>query len=282
MQILDGKFLSNKLKEEIKKEALNLKNLGVAPALAVVLVGDDKASATYVASKEKACLACEINSIVHKLPASTSEQELLSLIDILNSDDSIDGILVQLPLPKHINTDTILQRISVKKDVDGFNPISVGKMWSGLDSFIPCTPFGIMEMLKFYNIDISSKHALIIGRSNIVGKPIANLLLRANATVSIAHSGTKNLKDLCLQADILVVAIGKPLFLKQDMVKPGAIVVDVGINRLDNNKLVGDVDFENIKDKCSAITPVPGGVGPMTIAMLLKNTIKSAKHRALV
>ncbi|WP_172197556.1 bifunctional methylenetetrahydrofolate dehydrogenase/methenyltetrahydrofolate cyclohydrolase FolD [Campylobacter sp. RM16188] len=279
MILLDGKAVSAKMKERVKNEAVKLKNLGVEPALAVILVGEDKASQTYVASKEKACHACEIKSIMHRLPEQTTQSELLALIDLLNLDDSIDGILVQLPLPKHINTDKILESISPNKDVDGFHAINVGKLSSGLDGFVPCTPLGIMEILKEYDIDVSGKNACVIGRSNIVGKPMANLLLNASATVTVTHSKTKNLKEICKSADILVAAIGKPFFVTEDMVKDGAIVIDVGINRLDDGRLVGDVDFDKVASKCSYITPVPGGVGPMTIAMLLSNTIKSAKNR---
>ncbi|WP_169942478.1 bifunctional methylenetetrahydrofolate dehydrogenase/methenyltetrahydrofolate cyclohydrolase FolD [Campylobacter sp. RM15925] len=279
MILLDGKAVSAKMKERVKNEAVKLKNLGVEPALAVILVGEDKASQTYVASKEKACHACEIKSIMHRLPEQTTQSELLALIDLLNLDDSIDGILVQLPLPKHINTDKILESISPNKDVDGFHAINVGKLSSGLDGFVPCTPLGIMEILKEYDIEVSGKNACVIGRSNIVGKPMANLLLNASATVTVTHSKTKNLKEICKSADILVAAIGKPFFVTEDMVKDGAIVIDVGINRLDDGRLVGDVDFDKVASKCSYITPVPGGVGPMTIAMLLSNTIKSAKNR---
>ncbi|WP_169974085.1 MULTISPECIES: bifunctional methylenetetrahydrofolate dehydrogenase/methenyltetrahydrofolate cyclohydrolase FolD [unclassified Campylobacter] len=280
MILLDGKAVSAKMKERVKNEAVKLKNLGVEPALAVILVGEDKASQTYVASKEKACHACEIKSIMHRLPEQTTQSELLALIDLLNLDDSIDGILVQLPLPKHINTNKILESISPNKDVDGFHAINVGKLASGLDGFVPCTPLGIMEILKEYKIDVKGKNVCVIGRSNIVGKPMANLLLNASATVTVTHSKTKNLKEICLNSDIIVAAIGKPFFLTADMVKDDAIIIDVGINRLEDGRLVGDVDFDSVAPKCSYITPVPGGVGPMTIAMLLANTIKSAKNRA--
>ncbi|MDO5046449.1 bifunctional methylenetetrahydrofolate dehydrogenase/methenyltetrahydrofolate cyclohydrolase FolD [Campylobacter sp.] len=279
MTLLDGKALSAKIKERVKNEAIELKNLGIEPALAVILVGEDKASQTYVASKEKACQACRIKSVMHRLSENTTENELLALIDLLNLDDSVDGILVQLPLPKHIDTNKILESISPNKDVDGFHAINVGKLSSGLDGFVPCTPLGIMEILKEYNIEVSGKNACVIGRSNIVGKPMANLLLNASATVTVTHSKTKNLKEICKNADILVAAIGKPFFVTEDMVKDGVVVIDVGINRLDDGKLVGDVDFNAVAPKCSYITPVPGGVGPMTIAMLLSNTIKSAKNR---
>lgn len=279
MTILDGKALSAKVKSEVKQEAIRLKNLGIQPALAVILVGEDKASQTYVNSKEKACNACEIRSIMHRLPENTSENELLALIDVLNLDDSIDGILVQLPLPKHISEQKVIKSISPFKDVDGFHAINTGNLVSGIDGFVPCTPLGIMRMFSEYDIDLTGKLACVIGRSNIVGKPMINLLLNANATVIATHSKTKDLSLLTKQADIVVVAIGKPHFLTSDMVKDGAVVIDVGINRLDNGTLVGDVDFENVKEKCSFITPVPGGVGPMTIAMLLNNTIKSAQNR---
>ena len=222
-----------------------------------------------------------MGSVAHKLPETTTQSELLALIKLLNNDDSIDGILVQLPLPKHIDTNAILEAIDPNKDVDGFHPINVGKLNSGLDGFVPCTPLGIMELFKAYNIDVSGKNAVVIGRSNIVGKPMAALLLNAGATVTIAHSKTKDLASVCKNAQIIVVAVGKPNFLKADMVSDGAIVIDVGINRLDSGKLVGDCDYESVAPKCSMITPVPGGVGPMTIAMLLSNTLKSAKNRKL-
>lgn len=281
MTLIDGKATSQKIKDEIKNEVIKLKQKSITPTLAVILVGDDPASQTYVASKQKACLACQMGSVMHKLSANTTEQELISLIDVLNADDSIDGILVQLPLPKHINTNEILRTIDPKKDVDGFCAQNIGALVSGLDGFVPCTPLGIMELLKQYNINPQGLNALVIGRSNIVGKPMAALLLNAGATVTIAHSKTKNLADLSKNADLIIAAIGKANFIKPEMVKEGAIIIDVGINRLENGKLVGDCDFENLKDKCDFITPVPGGVGPMTIAMLLSNTLKSAKERKL-
>lgn len=280
MTILDGKNVSARVKEKVKFEALNLKNQGIEPALAVILVGEDKASQTYVAAKEKACIACEIKSVMHRLSESTTQSELIALIDVLNLDDGIDGILVQLPLPKHIDTNKILETISPAKDVDGFAAINVGKLASGLDGFVPCTPLGIMEIFKAYDINLEGKNAVVIGRSNIVGKPMANLLLNANATVTVTHSKTRNLKEICAGADILVAAIGRADFVTADMVKDGAVVIDVGINRMDDGKLKGDVKFDEVAPKCSFITPVPGGVGPMTIAMLLSNTIKSAKNRA--
>lgn len=280
MTILDGKNVSARVKEKVKFEALNLKNQGIEPALAVILVGEDKASQTYVAAKEKACIACEIKSVMHRLSESTTQSELIALIDVLNLDDGIDGILVQLPLPKHIDTNKILETVSPAKDVDGFAAINVGKLASGLDGFVPCTPLGIMEIFKAYDINLEGKNAVVIGRSNIVGKPMANLLLNANATVTVTHSKTRNLKEICTGADILVAAIGRADFVTADMVKEGAVVIDVGINRMDDGKLKGDVKFDEVAPKCSFITPVPGGVGPMTIAMLLSNTIKSAKNRA--
>ncbi len=281
MTLIDGKATSQKIKDEIKNEVIKLKQKGITPTLAVILVGDDPASQTYVASKQKACLACQMGSVMHKLSANTTQQELISLIDVLNADDSIDGILVQLPLPKHINTNEILRKIDPKKDVDGFCAQNMGALVSGLDGFVPCTPLGIMELLKQYNINPQGLNALVIGRSNIVGKPMAALLLNAGATVTIAHSKTKNLAQFSKNADLIIAAIGKANFIKPEMVKKGAIIIDVGINRLENGKLVGDCDFENLKDKCDFITPVPGGVGPMTIAMLLSNTLKSAKERKL-
>ena len=279
MKILDGKAVSLKVKESVKVRAEELKKFGVEPTLAVILVGEDKASQTYVRAKEKACNEYGIKSVAHHLSENTTQAELLALINVLNLDDSIHGILVQLPLPKHIDTNTILATIDQVKDVDGFHAVNVGKLVSGLDGFVPCTPLGVMEILKEYGIDVAGLNAVVIGRSNIVGKPMANLLLNASATVTITHSKTKNLKEICKNADLIVAAIGKPFFLKADMVKDGAVVVDVGINRLDDGRLVGDVDFDEVAPKCSYITPVPGGVGPMTIAMLLNNTILAAQAK---
>ena len=281
MKILDGKAVSLKVKESVKVRADELKKFGVEPTLAVVLVGEDKASQTYVRAKEKACNEYGIKSVAHRLSENTTQNELLALINVLNLDDSIHGILVQLPLPKHIDTDAILAMINPTKDVDGFHAVNVGKLVSGLDGFVPCTPLGVMEILKEYGIDVAGLNAVVIGRSNIVGKPMANLLLNASATVTVTHSKTKNLKEICKNADLIVAAIGKPFFLKADMVKDGAVVVDVGINRLDDGRLVGDVDFEEVAPKCSYITPVPGGVGPMTIAMLLNNTILAAQAKKI-
>ena len=281
MKILDGKAVSLKVKENVKVRAEELKKFGIEPTLAVVLVGEDKASQTYVRAKEKACNEYGIKSVAHRLSENTTQNELLALINVLNLDDSIHGILVQLPLPKHIDTNVVLAAIDPRKDVDGFHAVNVGKLVSGLDGFVPCTPLGVMEILKEYGIDVAGLNAVVIGRSNIVGKPMANLLLNASATVTVTHSKTKNLKEICKNADLIVAAIGKPFFLKADMVKDDAIVVDVGINRLDDGRLVGDVDFDEVAPKCSYITPVPGGVGPMTIAMLLNNTILAAQAKKI-
>ena len=281
MKILDGKAVSLKVKESVKVRADELKKFGVEPTLAVVLVGEDKASQTYVRAKEKACNEYGIKSVAHRLSENTTQNELLALINVLNLDDSIHGILIQLPLPKHIDTNVVLAAIDPRKDVDGFHAVNVGKLVSGLDGFVPCTPLGVMEILKEYGIDVAGLNAVVIGRSNIVGKPMANLLLNASATVTVTHSKTKNLKEICKNADLIVAAIGKPFFLKADMVKDGAVVVDVGINRLDDGRLVGDVDFDEVAPKCSYITPVPGGVGPMTIAMLLNNTILAAQAKKI-
>ena len=281
MKILDGKAVSLKVKESVKVRADELKKFGVEPTLAVVLVGEDKASQTYVRAKEKACNEYGIKSVAHRLSENTTQNELLALINVLNLDDSIHGILVQLPLPKHIDTNVVLAAIDPRKDVDGFHAVNVGKLVSGLDGFVPCTPLGVMEILKEYGIEVAGLNAVVIGRSNIVGKPMANLLLNASATVTVTHSKTKNLKEICKSADLIVAAIGKPFFLKADMVKDGAVVVDVGINRLDDGRLVGDVDFDEVAPKCSYITPVPGGVGPMTIAMLLNNTILAAQAKKI-
>ena len=279
MKILDGKAVSLKVKESVKVRADELKKFGVEPTLSVVLVGEDKASQTYVRAKEKACNEYGIKSVAHRLSENTTQNELLALINVLNLDDSIHGILVQLPLPKHIDTNVVLAAIDPRKDVDGFHAVNVGKLVSGLEGFVPCTPLGVMEILKEYGIDVAGLNAVVIGRSNIVGKPMANLLLNASATVTVTHSKTKNLKEICKNADLIVAAIGRPFFLKADMVKDGAVVVDVGINRLDDGRLVGDVDFDEVAPKCSYITPVPGGVGPMTIAMLLNNTILAAQAK---
>lgn len=278
MVILDGKALSNKIKEELQKENEILKEQGLLPGLAVVLVGEDPASQTYVNSKEKACQAIGIYSRKITLPEQTSEQELLETIKKLNNDEKIHGILVQLPLPKHINSAKIIEAIRPDKDVDGFHEYNIGKLVTGNETFVPCTPLGVMKILEEYGINPTGLDVCVVGRSNIVGKPMMNLLLNAGATVTITHSKTKNLKAHTSQADLLVVGIGKPNFITADMVKDGAIIIDVGINRLESGKLTGDVDFEGVSKKASFITPVPGGVGPMTIAMLLQNTVTSAKR----
>lgn len=279
MQIIDGKKTSEKIKNDLKLEVRKLKEKNIIPTLAVIMVGDNQASKTYVSFKQKACKECEMNSICKILDENTSEFELLKIIEEFNNDKNIDGILVQLPLPKHINTAKILKSIDPKKDVDGFHPQNIAKLiLNEKDGFVPCTPLGIMELFKEYKINLQGKRACVIGRSNIVGKPMFNLLLNANATPTILHSKSENLKEITKECDIIIVAIGQAKFLKEDMIKDGAVVVDVGINKDENLKLVGDVDFENVSKKCSFITPVPGGVGPMTIAMLLKNTIKSAKN----
>lgn len=276
-QIIDGKQISALMREEMQKEVAQLVEKGIKPGLAVVLVGEDPASRVYVASKEKACIALGMYSEVHRLPEHTTEEELLALIDKLNSQASINGILVQLPLPKHINEKAVIDAISLEKDVDGFHPGSVGNLVIGDESLLPCTPAGVIELIKRSGVEIAGKHAVVIGRSNIVGKPVAMLLLRENATVTICHSRTANLEEIAKQADILVVAIGRANAIDANYVKPGAVVIDVGINRLDTGKLVGDADYESCLPVAGYITPVPGGVGPMTITMLMKNTIKAAK-----
>ncbi|HJE03466.1 MAG TPA: bifunctional methylenetetrahydrofolate dehydrogenase/methenyltetrahydrofolate cyclohydrolase FolD [Aliarcobacter thereius] len=280
MILLDGKALSAKIKEEVKVEVSQIvKDKEITPGLAVILVGNDAASATYVASKAKACKDAGIYSVVHEMPDTITQDELLQTINLMNNNSKLDGILVQLPLPKHIDTTTILEAINPLKDVDGFHPYNVGRMVSNLDSFLSATPFGVMRMFEEHNIELSGKNVVVIGSSDIVGKPMASLLINKKATVTVCNSRTKDLKSHTLRADIVIIAVGVPYLLKEDMVKDGAIVIDVGINRLENGKLVGDADFENLKNKCSHLTPVPGGVGPMTIAMLLKNTIKAAKFR---
>ncbi len=279
MNILDGKVLAQKIRNNVKLEIEKLEENGITPALAVILVGDDPASKTYVGMKEKACGEAGMYSIVHKMPSSISEKKILEIIDMINHNDYIDGVLVQLPLPAQINTTKIIEAIDPKKDVDGFHPFNVGRLVSGLDCFASCTPLGVMEILKEYKIDPKGLDVCIVGASNIVGKPMLNLLLNAGATVDICHIFTKDLKAHTLKADLIVVGVGKPALITKDMVKDGAKIIDIGTNRLDNGKLVGDVDFENVAPKCSHITPVPGGVGPMTIAMLLSNTLKAAKGR---
>ncbi|MBE6701138.1 MAG: bifunctional methylenetetrahydrofolate dehydrogenase/methenyltetrahydrofolate cyclohydrolase FolD [Ruminococcaceae bacterium] len=276
--ILDGKLTSQKVREEIKKEVDLIKEGVRRPGLAVIIVGDDPASHVYVRNKKKGCEEVGFVSREYALPENTSEEELISLVKTLNSDEEIDGILVQLPLPRHLDDKKVIEAIDPSKDVDAFSYHNVGRITVGDYDFLPCTPAGVMELLSNYNIDVAGKNAVVIGRSNIVGKPQALLLLQANATVTVAHSRTQNLKEVTRQADILVVAIGKAKFVTADMVKEGAVVIDVGMDRDENGKLCGDVDFESVKEKASYITPVPGGVGPMTITELLKNTLTAYKR----
>ena len=268
--------MSQRIKDELKNEVAELKNKGICPGLAVIIVGDDPASRVYVNNKKKACEEIGILSEEYALSAETSEEELLSLIEKLNNKKEINGILVQLPVPKHINEETIINAISPQKDVDAFHPVNVGKIMVGNFDFLPCTPAGVMELIAESGIDVSGKECVVVGRSNIVGKPQAMLLLHKNGTVTICHSRTKDLAAKTKNADILVAAVGIPEFIKGDMIKAGAVVIDVGINRVADKKLVGDVEFESAEKVASAITPVPGGVGPMTIAMLMKNTVKAA------
>lgn len=277
MNIIDGKAVSKKVKEDVKAECEQLKAKGITPGLAVIIVGEDPASQVYVHNKEVACEACGFHSVKYALPVETTQEELNALIDELNEDNSINGILCQLPLPKHLDDKEVINRINPIKDVDAFHPVNVGAIMIGDYNYLPCTPAGVMELIHSTGVDVSGKKAVVIGRSNIVGKPMAMLLLHENATVEITHSKTQSLADVTKQADILVAAIGKAKFVTADMVKQGAVVIDVGMNRDENGKLCGDVDFEGVKDKCSFITPVPGGVGPMTIAMLMKNTLTAAK-----
>ncbi|RKN84694.1 bifunctional methylenetetrahydrofolate dehydrogenase/methenyltetrahydrofolate cyclohydrolase FolD [Paenibacillus ginsengarvi] len=275
--IINGKELVSDVRGRLKEEVERLAAEGLQPGLAVILVGEDPASAVYVRNKAKACEQVGIYSEVHRLPAETTQTELLELVHKLNAAANIHGILVQLPLPKHISEDAVIDAIAVEKDVDGFHPINVGNLSIGKPSLLPCTPAGIIEIIKRTGTSISGKRAVVIGRSNIVGKPVAMLLLRESATVTICHSRTENMKELCREADILVVAIGKPKFVTKEFVKPGAIVIDVGINRLEDGKLAGDVDFDDVVGISGPITPVPGVVGPMTITMLLQNTVQAAK-----
>lgn len=281
MQRLDGKIVSATLRGRIKERTDAFRErYGYAPGLAVVIVGDDPASHVYVRNKHRACEEVGFVSKGYALPAESTEEELLRLIDELNRDDSVHGILVQLPLPKHIRESIIISAISPDKDVDAFHPVNVGKIMTGHYTFLPCTPAGIIEILRYYDIDPAGKYCVVIGRSNIVGKPMALLLLERNGTVTICHSKTTGLSDITRQADILVAAVGKPCFVTADMVKPGAVVIDVGINRTPEGKLCGDVDEASVAPKASALTPVPGGVGPMTITMLLNNTLTAAEHLA--
>lgn len=274
---IDGKSVSAKVKKEVAAEVEVLKKQGVCPGLAVVIVGDDPASRIYVNNKKKACQATGIYSEEYALPATTTQEELLALVETLNEKKDIHGILVQSPLPKGLDEGAVVEAIDPKKDVDAFHAYNVGKIMIGDYHFLPCTPAGIMELLKAYQIEVEGKRCVVIGRSNIVGKPMAMLLLHQNGTVTVCHSRTKNLPEVTGQADILVSAVGKAHFVTADMVKPGAVVIDVGMNRDENNKLCGDVDFDAVEPVASYITPVPGGVGPMTIAMLLKNTVTAAK-----
>lgn len=276
-KILDGKAVSAAVKEQVAAETAVLKEKGIVPGLAVVIVGDDPASHVYVNNKKKACAQVGFHSEEYALPAQTTQEELLALVETLNKKPDINGILVQLPLPSHLDEKAVIEAIDPKKDVDAFHASNVGKIMIGDYHFLPCTPAGVMELLKSEKIDVCSKNCVVIGRSNIVGKPMAMLLLHQNGTVTICHSRTKNLKEVCAQADILVAAVGIAKFVKGDMVKEGAVVIDVGMDRDENGKLCGDVDFEQVEPKASYITPVPGGVGPMTIAMLMKNTLMAAR-----
>lgn len=275
--VIWGNELASKFREEMKHELEGLKQEGIEPGLTVVIVGEDPASKSYVKAKSKACDQIGIRSNVIELPADTTEQELVTLVQSLNEDDTVHGILVQLPLPKQIREEVIIETISPEKDVDGFHPTTIGKMLTGQDTFFPCTPFGIVKMVQSQNIPIEGKHVVVVGRSNIVGKPVGQLFLNENATVTYCHSKTKNLKEITRQADILIVAVGRIHMITAEHVKEGAVVIDVGVNRKEDGKLTGDVDFASVEPVASYITPVPKGVGPMTITMLLHNTIKAAR-----
>ncbi len=275
--IIDGKKVSADVRAKVAAEIAELKDKGISTTLAVIIVGDDPASRTYVNNKKKACADCGIISEEYALPAETTQEELLALVNELNDRADVNGILCQLPLPKHLDSEAVIEAISPKKDVDAFHAVNVGKIMIGNYDFLPCTPAGVMEMIASEKIEVEGKNCVVIGRSNIVGKPMSMLLLHKNATVTICHSRTKNLAEVTSKADILVAAVGKAKFVKADMVKEGAVVIDVGMNRDENGKLCGDVDFAEVEPKASAITPVPGGVGPMTIAMLMKNTLKAVK-----
>ncbi len=274
-QIIDGKLISTQIKDELKEKVAQMKADGVEVTLAVIQVGNDPASSVYVGNKKKACEYIGVRSLAYELPEETTQEELLDLIEELNNRKDVNGILVQLPLPKHIEEEKVLNTIHPSKDVDGFHPQNVGALCIGKPGFVSCTPAGIIQLLKRSNIEIAGKECVVIGRSNIVGKPMAMLLIKENGTVTVAHSRTKDLKEVTKRADILVVAVGKPKMITADYVKEGAVVIDVGIHRNENNKLCGDVDYESVAPKCSAITPVPGGVGPMTIAMLMHNCVES-------
>lgn len=276
-KIIDGKLVSQSVKDDVKAQTLMLKEQGIDVTLAVIIVGDDPASRVYVNNKKKACEYVGFKSLEYALPADTTQQQLMDLVNELNNRVDVNGILCQLPLPKHLDEKEIIEAISPLKDVDAFHAVNVGKIMIGDYDFLPCTPAGVMEMLSYYDIDVTGKNCVVIGRSNIVGKPMAMLLLHKNGTVTITHSRTVDLKSVTNKADVLVAAIGKAKFVTADMVKDDAVVIDVGMNRDQNGKLCGDVDFENVAPKCSYITPVPGGVGPMTIAVLMKNTLKACK-----
>ena len=276
-KIIDGKKISQEIKDELKERVAALKEKGVEVTLAVIQVGNNPASTVYVGNKKKACAYVGIRSLAYELPEETTEAELLELVEKLNKDDSVNGILVQLPLPNHIDEDKVIKTIAPEKDVDGFHPESVGRLSIGQKGFVSCTPAGIIEMLKRTDVEISGKECVVIGRSNIVGKPMSMLMLKENATVTIAHSRTKDLKEVTKRADILIAAIGKAKFVTADYVKEGAVIIDVGMDRDENGKLCGDVDFDSVSEKTYAITPVPGGVGPMTVTMLLANCVRSAK-----
>lgn len=278
---LDGKLVAKKIKEELKIEVDELKEKGITPKLAVIMVGDNPASKVYVKNKSKACEKVGVEFEEFLLDENTSNEKLFALIDKLNADASVNGILLQSPIPKHLDQNAAFKRIAPEKDIDGFNPINVGNLSIGNDCFISCTPFGVMKILEYYNIELEGKNAVVLGRSNIVGKPMVQCLLSKNATVTVCHSRTKNIKEITKSADILIAAIGKPKFVTKDMVKEGAVVIDVGINRLENNKICGDVDFSEVSKIASKITPVPGGVGPMTIAMLMFNLVKATKEQKL-
>ena len=277
-QLIDGKLISTQIKDELKAEVAQLKEKGMIPCLAVIQVGNDPASSVYVNNKKKACAYIGIESLSYELEENITQEELLSIVDELNHNEMVNGILVQLPLPKHIDEEAVIQAIAPEKDVDGFHPETVGNMCIGSKGFLSCTPAGVIQLLKRSNIEIEGKECVVVGRSNIVGKPMAILLLRENGTVTITHSRTKDLQEVTKRADILVAAIGKPKFITKEYIKEGAVVIDVGIHRNEENKLCGDVDFDDVIDKVSAITPVPGGVGPMTIAMLMNNCVETVRE----
>lgn len=280
-EIIDGKQLAKTIKSNLKEEVDLLKEKGINPKLAVILVGNDPASQVYVKNKNKACEATGVEFEEYVLKEETTMEELLEIIHKLNDREDVNGILLQSPLPRHLDINVAFREITPEKDVDGFHPINIGKLTLGQDTFVACTPYGVMRMLDSYGIDIQGKNAVIIGRSNIVGKPLIQCLLSKNATVTVCHSKTQNIKEITKNADILIAALGKAKFVTEDMVKDNAVVIDVGINRMDNGKIVGDVDFENVSKKASYITPVPGGVGPMTIAMLMENVVKATKQQKL-